>query len=137
MKNEFPFGVCLNCGKSEADHPTAQYLCAVNSSLREEQHRRRKDVTPERIKEMLESNFFPPDITPNTVYRREHDDCVRGDGEDLIVASDVMGDMYISIKGNKQLRFRTRGGGGESLRVRNALIILAEAIRLDNISKQP
>ena len=94
-------------------------------------------MTQTDIKLLLESNFWLPEIKPMATYCREHDDCVRDSGETLIVASDGMGDLYIHIPCNKQLRFRTRGGGGESLRVRNALIILAEAIRLDNISQHP
>ena len=45
------------------------------------------------------------------------------------------GDAWVSILGKdngESLRFRTFFGGGQSPRVRNALMILALAIKLDN-----
>jgi len=48
------------------------------------------------------------------------------------VIFDRMGDAYLSTGSGKDIRFRTYGGGGMSLRTRAALLILAEAIRLDN-----
>ena len=43
-------------------------------------------------------------------------------------------DIYIATdrKPGQFSRFRTSGGGGHSLRVRNALMLLALAIKLDN-----
>jgi hypothetical protein len=42
------------------------------------------------------------------------------------------GDCWVTAGGGQTLRFRTWAGGGHSLRVRQALMVLAEAIRRDN-----
>lgn len=86
------------------------------------------------IKEILEKCLFPKDLKCHTSYTRQHDDT---DGEadgNLTVRIDSMGDVYIRIDNGKVLRFRNFGGGGNSLKTRNALVLLAEAMRLDNLS---
>ena len=84
------------------------------------------------IKKAVEEPYWLEMLKTETAYRRQHDD---HDGEPkggLMVMFDQMGDAYISTDNHPWLRFRTHGGGGQSLRTRNALMILAEAIRLDN-----
>lgn len=87
------------------------------------------------VKKMLETPFWIANLDTHTAYRRQHDDT---DGEPkggLMVMFDMMGDAYISTDNHPWLRFRTFGGGGRSERTRTALMILAEAIRLDNAER--
>jgi hypothetical protein len=84
------------------------------------------------IRKILETPFWPRTLSPVTRYSRVHDD---HDGEfkgHISVIIDQQGDVHLSVDTLAPLRFRTEGGGGVSLRVRTALVILAEAIRLDN-----
>lgn len=84
------------------------------------------------IKRVVEEPYWLPTLNTHAEYRRQHDD---HDGEPkggLMVMIDQMGDIYVATDNHPWLRFRTYGGGGNSLRTRQALMILAEAIRLDN-----
>jgi hypothetical protein len=84
------------------------------------------------IKKILETPYWQPTLHPDTCYVRQHDD---HDGEPLgglRVFFDEFGDAYVSTDLHPCLRFRTPMGGGQSERTRMALMILAEAIRLDN-----
>lgn len=98
-------------------------------------------MTPEKaqsmVRSLLEDNFWLPQLRTRTIYERSHDD---HDGTFFpkirIIFSDD-GDAWLGMSltepsGMPSTRFRTHAGGGSSLRVRNALLILAEAIRLDN-----
>lgn len=82
---------------------------------------------------LLEGSYFPSSLQPNSAHSRRHDDT---DGEtgleqDLTVAISQDCDAWIVAGGGKTLRFRNWFGGGMSLRTRNALLVLAEAIRRD------
>lgn len=82
------------------------------------------------IDEILSDNFWPPKLEINKHYVTIHDD-INSDSENpdaIHVSIDRFGDCYVSTTG-RPLRFRTFGGGGKFLRVRNALVLLAEAIR--------
>lgn len=83
-------------------------------------------------KKLLEASFWPDALRAETGYRRLHDDHDGTYQGWLGVYFDRMGDAYLSIDGSPALRFRTWGGGGMSERTRNALVLLAEAIRMDN-----
>lgn len=86
-----------------------------------------------RIKKLLEDSFWPESLSPDVSYQRIHDDHDGTFTGTLSVFIDRMGDVYLTVdRAFEALRFRTMGGGGHSLRVRNALVVLAEAIRLDN-----
>lgn len=86
----------------------------------------------ERIQEILTEHFWPPSLKTDTTYARRHDD-TDGQNEGYIgVHIDASGDVWFQADTTHSLRFRTWGGGGQSLRTRNALLILADAIRLDN-----
>ena len=86
------------------------------------------------IREILERPFWIPEVKTNTEYVRLHDDHDGTKEGCIILQFDEAGDafVYTDVHQHPTLRFRTLNGGGSSLRVRNALIILAEAIRLDN-----
>lgn len=92
-----------------------------------------REITPKLLKEILETPFWPATLQVETSYSRTHDDH-DGNWDGVIsVQVDQMGDVWFSAHGRRHaMRFRTYGGGGVSLRTRNALLILAEAIRLDN-----
>lgn len=84
------------------------------------------------IKQALETPYWLDTVEGETAYRRQHDDTDGGTEGVLQVFFDKMGDAHVSIDNSHWLRYRTYGGGGVSLRTRTALMILAEAIRLDN-----
>lgn len=91
-----------------------------------------QDIDSQEIQRILETPYWIKTIHPDTIYQRNHDDHDGKPKGGLVVMFDKMGDAYISIDNCPHLRFRTFGGGGLSLRTRTALMILAEAIRLDN-----
>jgi hypothetical protein len=89
------------------------------------------------IRLLLEENYWPKTIETKTLYQRYEDDSPRGtlgvgfsddaDGWIEIISTPDEDDFHLSM------RFRMPFvGGGQSPRVRNAIGILAEAIRLDN-----
>ena len=89
----------------------------------------------DRIRALLESYFWPSSLRANMLYMRIHDD---HDGTyrghiGVMIGDD--GDAWVNpvnAEGNG-LRFRMPiHGGGASEYTRTALVILAEAIRLDN-----
>lgn len=81
---------------------------------------------------LLEGFFWLPSLATNVAYSRVHDDCDGDPSEILEIAVAVDGDVHILLPQGVSLRFRTWAGGGLSLRTRNALLVLAEAIRRDN-----
>lgn len=87
---------------------------------------------------VLEGAYWPASLSTQMVYRRRQDDTDGQLGPDqslsLVIGPD--GDVWVLLPGFKSLRFRTFFGGGSSLRTRNALLVLAEAIRRDN-AKHP
>lgn len=99
----------------------------------------KKEVSIERlvkdVRRVLENPFWIPDLMLEKSYERLHDD---HDGSGIGVLNVTFlpnGDATISIENGKPLRFRNYSGGGLSLRVFNALMLLAWAIKLDNQSR--
>lgn len=89
-------------------------------------------VSASQVKVLLELEPILPHLEPFVRYERTQDDC-DGDRTDMVVVTlDPFGDVYLSTEQPGCKRFRTFSGGGNSHRVRRALLILAEAIRLDN-----
>jgi hypothetical protein len=97
-----------------------------------------RTVSTERLvkdaRRVLENPFWITTLKTEETYSRFYDD---HDGEfdgELLVYFDKSGDAWVETtkKYNKALRFRDFLGGGQSQRVRNALMILALAIELDN-----
>lgn len=98
-------------------------------------------MTPERAKqltrELLDAHYWPEGINSGEVYQRFEDDSPTGFIQ-VVFGED--GDAHFAVIQDRDpndfrfsMRFRMPMiGGGESPRVRNALLILAEAIRLDN-----
>jgi len=86
------------------------------------------------MRKLLECPEWPNGLEANTVYQRLHDDhdgtmegvlkVIIGHDGDAWVATDPEG-------GRHGMRFRTLHGGGGSLRTRNALLLLAWAMKLD------
>lgn len=82
---------------------------------------------------VLETVWWPTSLQPDQALRRTHDDCDGDLSQALCVylARDM--DVHVMVEGEAPaLRFRAPFGGGMSPRVRNALLVLAEAIRRDN-----
>jgi hypothetical protein len=96
------------------------------------------DDVPAVIEELLSKPFWIPSLKPMEWYNRYEDDSPLGS---LSVVFGEDGDGHISVIQDRDpnefkmsMRFRMpMVGGGQSPRVRNALLILAEAIRLDNL----
>ena len=96
--------------------------------------------TPTAIKRLLESHYWPSELKPGELYQRYEDDSPEGY---IAVTFGGDGDAHLMVIGKQdpnehKLSFRFRmpmKGGGQSPRVRNALLILAEAIRLDNLDR--
>ena len=94
-----------------------------------------KSKTPEMVvKKLLEKPYWLKTLEAGTVYSRLHDDHDGTFEGRICVQFTPDGDAWISNDSQlRTLRFRVPIiGGGRSPRVRNALMILAEAIRLDN-----
>ncbi len=90
-------------------------------------------ATERALNTLLERNVWLPSLKTNSAYSRRHDDTdgERGDDQNLAVFLSPDTDAFVQI-GDKLLRFREPFGGGLSPRTRNALLVLAEAIRRDN-----
>ena len=98
-----------------------------------------KPVTQESMSKamdhLLEGGYWPHTLETRHAYTRRHDDTdgEMGEDQELTVTFGPDGDAWVVLPQSlKSLRFRTLSGGGKSLRVRNALLVLAEAIRRDN-----
>jgi len=95
-------------------------------------------MEPERaVARVLQPDYWLQSLDTRTGYTRRHDDTdgERGHEQDLTVVIGPDGDAWIEAGGGKMLRFRTYAGGGQSLRTRQALMVLAEAIRQDNAER--
>ena len=92
----------------------------------------------EDVRKLLDDGLsWPPELSADTMYERIHDDN-DGTGEGCIrVGFTPDGDAWITTDKHhgQVLRFRTALGGGNSVRVRNALVLLALAIKRDNESR--
>jgi hypothetical protein len=87
------------------------------------------------LKQFLDAPFWPTELESSTFYARIHDDHDGTYSGVLRLMFGCDGDAHLSVVSDNpfgSLRFRTFSGGGRSLRTRAALLILAEAIRLDN-----
>lgn len=87
------------------------------------------------IQDLLSGSFWPEKLVAGTRYARVHDDCDGDMSQQLSVVIGEDGDAWIAVDApDRTARFRMPfTGGGASPRVRTALVVLAEAIRLDNI----
>ena len=98
-------------------------------------HNPSKQRIDKALHDLLEGNYWIDTLQADECYSRVQDDN-DGDNSDanklkVYIAQDA--DMYVFLPYSMQsLRFRNYFGGGHSLRVRNALLVLAEAIRRDN-----
>ncbi len=83
---------------------------------------------------VLNNPFWPTGLSVDEQYLRLHDDHDGTREGRMIVGFTRDGDAWLSTDQHRGpvLRFRTMIGGGRSLRVRNALVLLALAIKLDN-----
>lgn len=105
-------------------------LCGKNNRPKEE-----AQSTAE-IRELLGGFCWPADLEPMTRYYRAHDDSPPSEGKGIYVVIGNDGDAWVETTNyhnpTEGMRFRTYAGGGRSTRVRNALLILALAIKLDS-----
>ena len=101
-----------------------------------------EDNSPERLikdtRRILENPFCIPGLETDFLHERLHDDHEGSFEGKISICLSEFGDIAIGTDKHKGpfLRFRNEFGGGMSPRVRNALMILALAIKLDN-EKRP
>lgn len=88
------------------------------------------------VRAVFDHPFWLRDLSPSDCYTRYEDDSPTGF---IRVMFSDDSDAWIEVisdpdpdDNNLAMRFRTYFGGGQSLRVRNALLLLALAIKLDN-----
>lgn len=100
------------------------------------------EQTVSRALDTLLEGFYPPPAALHAeaergAFTRRHDDTdgKRDLEQELTVMFSPDGDAWIVAGASPSLRFRTDAGGGQSLRVQKALVILAEAIRRDNAER--
>lgn len=94
-----------------------------------------QDQLEKSLSTLLEGDYWLSGLGPNEVHSRRQDDCDGSGGAEhqLQVYLGEDADIHVFIPGQlHSLRFRHGLGGGQSPRVRNALMVLAEAIRRDN-----
>lgn len=136
--------ICNNCGLGiEMDFDGKYLTCDECGNIIPKSDKGAQpfvDVSPELIKLILETPFCLKTLRSEEMYSRPHDDTDGDKSENVSVYISVDSDVWITIGGIKPFktmrRFRTFSGGGQSLRTRNALLILAEAIRLDNLERR-
>jgi len=87
-----------------------------------------------KLHKILEDLPWPQELSTGTSYRRLHDDHDGTREGELIVGFSPDGDAWVYTDKHQgpSLRFRMPMGGGRSPRVRNALVLLALAIKLDS-----
>ena len=93
------------------------------------------DKLQQTIRSVLEQPFWLPDLKPGEHYFRTHDDCEGELQNGIKVIFSEDGDAWVETTSEPFTTCRYRMpiiGGGRSPRVRNALLILALAIKLDN-----
>jgi hypothetical protein len=82
---------------------------------------------------LLKEDWFPHWWTDKRdEFFISHDDCDGDQEEGLRILTYASGDVVLSVESSRRrrtLRFRTHTGGGRYLKVRNAVLILMEAIR--------
>jgi hypothetical protein len=84
------------------------------------------------VHKILETPFWPEDLQTMKEYFRTHDDCDGELGNGIVVTISTDGDVWVdTCPGGCRFRMPMTGGG-LSPRVRNALLLLAVAIKLDN-----
>ena len=88
-----------------------------------------------KIKEILETPFWIPEISTDVGYERLEDDSPYAEGHRIRIDFSCDGDAWVNTycAPMSSLRYRMpMMGGGRSPRTRQALLILAYAIMLDN-----
>jgi hypothetical protein len=97
----------------------------------------KKEKTERQIDEILELLPWPKELRAGEPYVRLHDDHDGTYEGELMVYITPDGDAWVSTDGRlgHTLRFRTSAGGGNSPLVRNALVLLALAIKRENERK--
>ena len=90
------------------------------------------------IKKILESPFWIGGIESNVPYETHDDDSPDSEIALLQVVFSIDGDAWVTKlteSSIKSIRKRTHQGGGRDLRTRQALMILAYAMKLDKANK--
>jgi len=91
-----------------------------------------QETFKQRVRAILDEPYWLDAIEPMTSYFRSHDDGDGDLGQGIEVTFYPGGDAWVATTIRRACRFRPFAGGGMSLRVRVALMVLAYAILLDN-----
>lgn len=137
------FGIlekCPYCPKTDIRKTAeVQFTCGGGGCRRaraNDMRRKSKTYTTDDIKALLgESMIWPEGLEARELYKRLHDDHDGTYQGSIVVVIGEDGDAWVDLTGKRpctSLRYRTGIGGGSSLRVRNALLLLAFAIKLEN-----
>lgn len=88
---------------------------------------------------LLETTLSLHSLNNGQVYSRIHDDAKGDSGaeHELEVSFEPGDGAWVTAGGGRLLHFRGFFGGGDSLRTRNALKVLGEAIHRDNKTQTP
>ena len=89
----------------------------------------------EELRAVLEGCYWPEELEAEKYFFRTQDDCDGDLSSGIGVVVDAQGDVWVETvsKSLESCRYRMPLiGGGMSPRVRNALVLLALAIKLDN-----
>jgi hypothetical protein len=87
---------------------------------------------------LLESPFWPAGLEIDKTYSRTHDDCDGKQNEKIFVETHEYGEVLVYTYAHQAPAMRFRMpifGGGRSPRTRNALLLLALAMKLDSEEK--
>ena len=127
------YHICVDCWDS-VESFIQETPCSTDSNVESFQ------VCGINLNTLLSTPFWPSTLNTTELYQRTHDDHDGTYTGSINITLDPMGDVHLLLEPNlshfnRNLRFRTPGGGGQSERVRTALLILAEAIRLDNLER--
>lgn len=92
-----------------------------------------KIATQPEMRRCIEFPSWPEGLEASHIYQRQHDDTDGAEDGHVCVVIAGDGDAWVSTDapGAPALRYRTHQGGGGSVRTRNALMLLAYAIMLD------
>jgi hypothetical protein len=124
----------INSAASIDEASGQEFIVGKKTVYQKVQHLLLENST-EVLRAVVEGNYWPAGLRVGEPYCRVGDDT----NGNIAVSFPIDADGWISIlsrldpeEPTLSHRFRCAFGGGESLRVRNALLVLALAIKLDN-----
>jgi len=87
------------------------------------------------IKRFLDKPFWLPTLDPHAAYEREPDGTNDTGDQRVTVSFGPKGEACLTVGNSEPVSFQNYMGNGASIRTHAALMVLAEAIRLDNVDR--